>query len=85
MTTEVNEAMSTLKVDALFDRFKVIGMQDMIVFYVQLSNMLNAGIDILFSLKTLAAQTANKRLKDVINGVSKSIQAGDSLSIALSG
>ncbi|MFA5275379.1 MAG: type II secretion system F family protein [Candidatus Omnitrophota bacterium] len=85
MTTEVSEALSTIKVDAFFDKFKRIGMQELIVFYVQFSNMLNAGIDILFSLKTLANQTVNKRLREVINGVLKSIQAGDSLSIALSG
>ncbi|MGA2775031.1 MAG: type II secretion system F family protein [Candidatus Omnitrophota bacterium] len=85
MTTEISEAFTSIKVDMLFDKFKVIGMQDLIVFYVQLSNMLNAGIDILFSLKTLANQTGNKRLKEIINGVSKSIQAGDSFSTALSG
>ncbi|MGD0337022.1 MAG: type II secretion system F family protein [Candidatus Omnitrophota bacterium] len=85
MTTQVSEALTTIKVDALFDRFKGIGTQELVVFYVQLSNMLNSGIDILFSLNVLANQTENERLKEIINGVSKNIQAGESFSTALSG
>lgn len=85
MTTQVNETFNTIKIDTLFDKFKGIGIQERIIFYDQVANMLNSGLEILFSLKTLAAQTENQRLKEVINGVSKSIEAGDSFSTALSG
>jgi type IV pilus assembly protein PilC len=85
MTTQVSEALTTIKVDAIFDRFKGIGTQELVIFYVQLSNMLNAGIDILFSLNTLANQTENQRLKGIISDISRNIQAGQSFSTALAG
>lgn len=84
MTTQVSEAPPVVKIVTIFDKLKIISTQDLIVFYVQLSNMLNAGINILFSLKSLANQTENTRLKEIIGGVSKSIEAGESFSSALS-
>lgn len=83
MTTQISEALTNIKVDSIFERFKGIGEQELVIFYVQLSNMLNAGIDILFSLSTLANQTENRRLKGIIASVLRSIQGGESFSAAL--
>lgn len=84
MTTQVSEALPGIKRETIFDKLKGISTQELIVFYLQLSNMLNAGINILSSLKTLANQIENKRLKKIIGDVSKSIEAGESFSTALS-
>lgn len=84
MTTQVSEALPGIKVETIFDKLKGISTQELIVFYLQLSNMLNAGINILSSLKALANQVENKRLKKIIGDVSKSIEAGESFSTALS-
>jgi type IV pilus assembly protein PilC len=56
----------------------------MVVFYSQLSSMLNSGIDIVFGLNTIMGQVENKKLKEIIFGVSKNIQAGKNFSAALS-
>ncbi len=83
MVTRVVEAIPGLKIKSVFERFERIRAEDMIMFNIQLSNLINAGISISSSLSTLNKQIENKRLKEVIGGVSRNIEAGDSLSQAL--
>lgn len=85
MTTEATEALPGIKIESFFDKLRPISAEDMIMFYVQLSNMINAGIPILATLDTLSKQTENKRLKEAVGSVSRSVEAGESLSRALAG
>lgn len=82
MATQVTQAISGIKIETAFDKFKKAGEQDMIVFYIQLSNMISAGINILTALRTLSRQAENRRLKEIIGDVERNVEAGDSLSSA---
>jgi len=83
MVTQVTVALSGIKIETVFDRLKKISTEDMIMFNIQLSNMINSGINILVSLDTLNKQIENKRLKETIGDVSRNVEAGDSFSQAL--
>ena len=86
MTTYVAEsnAGAGLKIDSFFERFKRINAEDMIMFYVQLANMINAGISILASLDALSNQIENKKFKEIIGSIKRSVEGGDSFSQAVS-
>jgi type IV pilus assembly protein PilC len=60
-----------------------IKTEDVIMFNVQLANMLNVGLSIAGSLETLQRQCENKKLNEIIGRVSRSVEAGESLSQAL--
>ena len=61
-----------------------IKRKDLITFTVHLSTTLSAGIPILQSLQDLIEQSEKPRFKNIIEDVSSNIQAGSSLSEALS-
>jgi len=84
MTTQVTEAAAGVKIESIFDRFKRINVEDMIMFNAQLANMINAGISIVVSLDTMQAQIENRRLKEAVGTVVRNVEAGDSFSDALS-
>lgn len=83
MTIKVHEALPGIKIESVFEKLKRISSEDMIMFNIQLSNLISAGISILSSLSTLNKQIENKRLKEVVGDVSRNVDAGDSLSQAL--
>lgn len=64
--------------------FQRIKVEDMLVFNVQLANMIEAGLTVLTSLNTIAGQTQNKKFKETIEDLSRLITAGLSFSEALS-
>jgi type IV pilus assembly protein PilC len=80
MTTRVTEAPPEIQIESFFDKIKPISAEDMIMFYVQFSNMLTAGIPILNALKSLQRQIENKRLKESVGRVARSVEAGEDLS-----
>jgi type IV pilus assembly protein PilC len=85
MTTKVSESLPDIKLDVPFAKFmRRVSGEDMIKFSIQLANMINAGISILSSLEALSKQTENKLLKDTLGDVKRNIEAGESLSHALS-
>jgi len=84
MATYVNEVSPGINIESLVDRLRIISTEDMIVFNVQLSNMINAGINILTSLAVLKNQIENKKLRDVVDTISRSVEGGDTFSQALS-
>ncbi len=84
MTTQVTEALPGIRIESISDKLKRIRTEDMVMFYLQLSNMINAGVTILNSLNTLNNQIENKRLKEIVGSISRSIEAGDTFSQALS-
>ncbi len=84
MTTNVKETVGGRDLNSMFERFRRIKSDDMLMFYIQLSNMINAGITILMSLSALSKQTENKALKQAIGSVSRQVESGSSLSQAFS-
>jgi type IV pilus assembly protein PilC len=83
MITRVSEVPSGVKAKSMFEKFKKPGTEDMVMFYVQFSNMLTAGIPILTVLDTLSKQVENRTLRDAVGGVSRNVEGGDSFSQAL--
>ena len=83
MTTRVTEAISGIKIESAFEKFKRISTEDMIIFNVQLANMINSGIPILVCLDTLDKQIENKRLRETVGEIKRNLEAGDSFSQAL--
>ncbi len=85
MATGVSESSSGFKIASIFESLQRIKSDDMLMFYIQLSNMINAGITILMSLSTLGKQVENKALRETIEGVARQIESGSTLSDALAG
>jgi type IV pilus assembly protein PilC len=64
------------------DRLQWISSDSMLMLYVQLSNMIGAGLTILTSLTTLAKQVENKTLNAAIADISHQVEGGSTLSHA---
>ncbi len=62
---------------------KRIKTKDKVLFSRQLSTLINAGLPLVQSLRSVAGQTTNKALKAVINGVISDVEAGIAFAIAL--
>ena len=60
-----------------------IGTKDKVLFSRQLSTLINAGLPLLQSLRTVGNQTQNKAFKIVIMEVVSDVESGSSLSAAL--
>lgn len=63
--------------------FNKIKTKDKVLFSRQLSTLINAGLPLVQSLRSVAEQTTNKNLKVVINQVITSVEAGSEFSSAL--
>lgn len=68
---------------AIGSRFNRVKSQDKILFSRQLSTLINAGLPIIQSLRSVAVQTESKSLKTIINQVINDVEAGSALSVAL--
>ena len=79
----ITEVFTGLKLKQLEWNFRRIKTENVVMFNVQLANMLDSGLSITSSLDTLQKQTENKRLSEVIGRVSRGVQAGESFSQAL--
>jgi len=64
-------------------RFSRIKTKDKVLFSRQLSTLINAGLPLVQSLRSVAGQTTNKALKAVINDVITSVESGVAFSVAL--
>ncbi len=64
--------------------FARVSTNEMVMFYVQLGNMISTGMPILTALKTLYAQVENKKLKSIIGDVGFKVESGEDLSLAMS-
>jgi type IV pilus assembly protein PilC len=64
-------------------RFTRIRTKDKVLFSRQLSTLINAGLPLVQSLRSVAEQTTNKPLKVVINQVIADVEAGTSFSASL--
>lgn len=83
MPTQIKAASAGIKIEDWRDRFFRIKTEDLIMFNIQLSNMIDSGFSILNSLRVIAGQVENKKLRNIITEVSCSVEAGSSFSEAL--
>lgn len=60
-----------------------IKTKDKVLFSRQLSTLINAGLPLVQSLRSVSSQTTNKKLKVIINEIISDIEAGKSFSEAL--
>ena len=60
-----------------------IPSKDKVIFSRQLSTLINAGLPLVQSLRSVAAQTKNKALQVVVSGVITDVEAGKSMSESL--
>lgn len=65
-------------------KFSRVKTKDKVLFSRQLSTLINAGLPLVQSLRSVANQTTNKPLKVVINKVIGDVEAGTAFSVALS-
>jgi type IV pilus assembly protein PilC len=63
--------------------FRRITTKDKVLFSRQLSTLINAGLPLVQSLRSVAEQTTNKPLKATINQVISDVEAGSTFSAAL--
>ena len=83
MTTKITESLPGVQLETIFDKLAKVSTQDLIIFYAQLSNLVDAGINILSVLDTLANQIENKKLKEAVSSIRRNVEAGESFSTAL--
>jgi len=84
MTTYVAETKAGVKGESFLAGLKPISAENMIMFYVQFSNLIEAGIPILNALEVLTDQLDNKKLKSAVASVARGVEAGETFSEALS-
>jgi type IV pilus assembly protein PilC len=72
-----------LQKDGGNNRFRRIKTKDKVLFSRQLATLINAGLPLVQSLRSVAEQTTNKSLKVVINQIITDVEAGMAFSVAL--
>ena len=82
MATQIKE-LSSSKIRLGFSGLEAISDEDMIVFNVELANMVGSGLSLLDSLTVLGKQLENQKLKNTVNLILQNITAGESFSGAL--
>lgn len=68
---------------SLLDRFNRVSAKDKVLFSRQLATLINAGLPLVQSLRNVADQTANKKLKIVLNQVIADVEGGSALSASM--
>lgn len=80
--TDITEQKTAMKL-SFGERFTRVKTEDLILFNVQLANMIAAGLSLLTSLRTLTKQVENRKFREVIQDVYRSIEAGGTFSDSL--
>ncbi len=80
--TNITEQKTAIKI-SFGERFAKVKTEDLILFNVQLANMIAAGLSLLTSLRTLTKQVENRKFREVIQDVYRSIEAGGTFSDSL--
>lgn len=83
MPTQIKEAAAGVDLDHFSQRFKRVKPEDIIMFNVQLANMIDAGLTLINSLNIICRQIENKKLREVVEEVKRSVEGGSSFSDAL--
>jgi type IV pilus assembly protein PilC len=83
MPTKIASASSAMTLEPFFERFQRVSFDEMIMFIVQLSHLIGSGIPIVNSLQSLHQQISNKKFKDIVGQLVRSVESGESFSGAL--
>ena len=83
LVTHSREASEAATVEDLFQRLRGVRDEDMVLFNVQLSKMVQVGIPLVTALETMTRQTGNPRLREAVGDVARNIESGSSFSDAL--
>ena len=83
MPTQIKEAAPELDLNQFGERFRRIKSEDLIMFSVQLANMIDAGLTLIKSLDIIHQQIENPKLKDIVGEVKREVEGGSSFSDAL--
>ena len=84
MPTQIKEAMPNVDLDHFGKRFQRIKPEDIIMFNVQLANMIDAGLTLINSLNIICRQIENRKLREVVEEVKRAVEGGSTFSDALS-
>lgn len=84
VVTQIADFTPGIKLSVFDNLLYRISVEDMVLFNVQLANLINAGIPLLASLSTLSQQIENKKLRETLKAVSRAVEGGASFSEALS-
>lgn len=77
------ESSQTGTLESFLLRFARISGKDMVIFFRQLSTLVNAQVRIVSALRILTRQVGSKKFRDLIQSVADEVEAGKSLSDAL--
>ncbi|MFH1046121.1 MAG: type II secretion system F family protein [Candidatus Omnitrophota bacterium] len=80
---DISESSGSFRLEDLSKIFQRISTEEMIMFNLQLSNMLDSGLSIMSSLDTLKKQIENRRLKEIIASVGRNVEGGMNFSQSL--
>lgn len=83
LITRAEEHADGRAAGAVWARWCWINADDLVLFNVQLSKMVQVGIPLVTALDTLAQQEEHPRLRQVIREVARNVEAGSSFSKAL--
>ena len=84
MPTQIKEALPNVDLDRFGQRLRRIRPEDIILFNVQLANMIDAGLTLINSLNIICRQIENRKLREVAEEVKRAVEGGSSFSDALS-
>jgi len=79
----ITEKIESFSLDKYLQRLTKVKTNDLVMFNVQLSNMISSGITLPTSLSTLSDQIENFRLKEAVKEIVKDIKGGSTFSDAL--
>lgn len=68
----------------LLDRLNRVAAKDKVLFSRQLATLINAGLPLVQSLRSVGEQTTNKKFKVIINHIIADVEGGSTLSAAMS-
>lgn len=71
------------RLNRILDSFEQVSLKDMVVFSRQFSAMVSSGVAMLRTLSIIVDQCPNKRLKNALDDIRRSVESGLSLSDAM--
>ncbi len=83
LPTQILLTRPSFVLDDFGKKFERIRIEDMIMFNLQLANMIDSGLMILTSLRAIGEQLENKKLKQIVGQVERSIEGGATFSESL--
>jgi len=83
MPTQIKETLAEVNFDQFSKRFERVKPEDLIMFNVQLANMIDAGLTLISSLGMLTRQIENAKLRRIVDDVRLCVEGGSTFSSAL--